>query len=48
MKKINRILKELSKLYEFNRRIKSYKLKKKEASDKRLETDTTPRRTPQS
>jgi len=43
MKKINRILKQLSDLYEFNRRIKGYELKKKETADKRLEKDASAR-----
>jgi hypothetical protein len=47
MKKINRVLKELSDLYEFNRRIKGYELKKKEAAKKRLEKEAADRRAPQ-
>jgi len=34
MKKIDRILKQLSDLYEFNRRIKGYALKKREAANR--------------
>jgi hypothetical protein len=36
MKKIDKILKQLSDLYEFNRRIKGYELKKKDPTDKHL------------
>jgi hypothetical protein len=43
MKKINRILKQLSDLYAFNRRIKGYEPKKKETADKRSEKDASPR-----
>jgi hypothetical protein len=32
MKKINKVLKQLSDLYEFNRKIESYVLKKKEVA----------------
>lgn len=34
MKKINKVLKQLSDLYEFNRRIKGYALKKREAANR--------------
>jgi len=34
MKKIDRILKQLGDLYEFNQRIKSYALKKREATNR--------------
>ncbi len=44
MKKFDKILKQLSYLYEFNRRIKEYELKKKEPADKRLEKGTADRR----
>jgi hypothetical protein len=47
MKKINRILKQISDLYEFNRRIKGYKLRKKEAVGKQLEREQAARRAPQ-
>jgi len=48
MKKISKILKQLSDLYEFNRRIKKgYALKKKEEIDKRVERAATNLRTPQ-
>jgi hypothetical protein len=43
MKKINKILKQLSDLYEFNRRIKDYELRKNETTDKRLEKDASVR-----
>jgi hypothetical protein len=44
MKKIDKILRQLSDLYEFNRRIKGYKLKKKESADKPLEKAAADRR----
>jgi hypothetical protein len=47
MKKVDKILKQLSDLYEFNRRIKGYKLKKKESADERWERGLADRRTPQ-
>jgi hypothetical protein len=47
MKKIDRILKQLSDLYELNRRIKGYEPKKKEEADKRLTKDAANRRAPQ-
>ena len=48
MKKIDRVLKQLSDLYEFNRRIKKgYALKKKEEVDKRAERDAANLRAPQ-
>jgi hypothetical protein len=48
MKKINRILKQLSDLYEFNRRIKGYALQKRGAANRVAEgfsppAPTTPR-----
>jgi len=47
MEKIIRILKQLSGLYEFNRRIKGYTLRKREESDpKRLARTTADRRRP--
>jgi len=46
MKKIDRILKQLSDLYEFNRRIKGYTLKKEEEANKRLKKDPANRRAP--
>ena len=48
MKKISRVLKQLSDLYEFNRRIKGYTLKKEEAANKRSEREAINRRDPQS
>ncbi len=36
MTKIDSVLKKLSDLYEFNRKITAYKLKKKEKADKSL------------
>jgi hypothetical protein len=42
MKKINRILKQLSDLYEFNRRIKGYALKKRGAADRVAEGFSPP------
>jgi hypothetical protein len=47
MKKINKVLKQLSDLYEFNRRIKGYEPMEKEAAKKRLEKEPTDRRAPQ-
>jgi hypothetical protein len=44
MKKIDRILKQLSDLYEFNRRIKGYELKRKESAHKPLEKAAADRR----
>jgi len=47
MEKIIRILKQLSGLYEFNRRIKGYTLRKREENDpKKLARPTVDRRTP--
>ncbi len=48
MKKISKTLKQLSDLYEFNRRIKKgYALKKKQEVDKRVERDAANLRAPQ-
>lgn len=44
MKKIDRILKQLSDIYEFNRKIKEYQLKKKERANKSLKRDARPGR----
>jgi len=41
MKKIDRVLKKLSELYDFNRKLKAYKLKEK--ANKRFEPVTRPR-----
>ena len=43
MTKIERVLKKLSDLYEFNRKIKGYALKKKEKAKKSLRPTGTPR-----
>jgi len=48
MKKIDRVLKQLSHLYEFNRRLKTYRMKNKGPAKKRLERDANDRRTSQS
>ena len=42
MKKINRILKQLGDLYEFNQRIKGYALKKREATNRVAEGSSPP------
>ena len=42
MKKINRILKQLGDLYEFNQRIKGYTLKKREATNRVAEGFSPP------
>ncbi len=42
MKKIDRVIKKLSDLYEFNRKIKTYKLGKKERANKSLKRDARP------
>jgi len=42
MKKINRILKQLGDLYEFNQRIKGYALKKREATNRVAEGFSPP------
>jgi len=42
MKKINRILKQLGDLYEFNQRIKGYALKKREATNRVAESSSPP------
>jgi len=42
MKKINKILKQLSDLYEFNRRIKGYALKKRGAANRVAEGFSPP------
>jgi hypothetical protein len=39
MTKIDRLLKKLSDLYEFNRKIKAYKLRAKEGANKSLKED---------
>jgi hypothetical protein len=43
MKKIDRVIKKLSDLYEFNRKIKAYELGKKEKA-KSLKPTDSPRR----
>ncbi len=43
MKKFDKILKQLSDLYEFNQRIKGYELKKNEATDKWVDKDASAR-----
>ncbi|GAB4343751.1 MAG: hypothetical protein Kow0099_22560 [Candidatus Abyssubacteria bacterium] len=43
MKKFDRVLKQLSDLYEFNRRLKQYTVKKKEPADTRSPKDTPTR-----
>jgi hypothetical protein len=44
MTRIDRILKKLSDLYEFNRKIKAYELKEKEGAKKALKPAGNPRR----
>ncbi len=44
MKKIDRVIKKLSDLYEFNRKIKTYELVKKERANKSLKPTDIPRR----
>ncbi|MBI4763421.1 MAG: hypothetical protein HY787_02290 [Deltaproteobacteria bacterium] len=44
MTRIDRVLKRLSDLYEFNRKIKAYQLKKKERANKSLKPTSNPRR----
>ena len=44
MKKIDRVIKKLSDLYEFNRKIKAYVLVKKEKANKPLKPTDSPRR----
>jgi hypothetical protein len=44
MKKIDRVIKKLSDLYEFNRKIKTYELGKKEKANKSLKPTDSPRR----
>jgi len=46
MKKINRILKQLGDLYEFNQRIKGYTLKKREATNRVVKGFSHPSTTP--
>jgi len=41
MTKIDRVLKELSELYDFNRKLKAYKVKEK--ANEGLESDAKPR-----
>jgi hypothetical protein len=48
MKKIDKKLKQLSDLYEFNRRLKKYRLKSKETANKQSEKDTPERHVPRS
>lgn len=48
MKKIDRVLKQLSDLYEFNRRLKRYKLKKKETVNTQSEKGDAERHAPRS
>jgi hypothetical protein len=43
MTKIERVLKKLSDLYEFNRKIKDYALKKKEKANKSIQPTQNPR-----
>ena len=44
MKKFDRVLKLLSELYEFNRKIKAYELRKKEGTNKSLKPTGKPQR----
>jgi len=46
MKKIDRILKQLSDLYEFNRKIRAYELRKKEKVNRSLKRDVAQDRHP--
>jgi hypothetical protein len=39
MKRIDKVLKKLSELYEFNRRIKAYQLREKGRANKSLKED---------
>jgi hypothetical protein len=39
MKRIDNVLKKLSELYEFNRRIKAYRLREKRSADKARKED---------
>ncbi|MDQ1333227.1 MAG: hypothetical protein QG552_177 [Thermodesulfobacteriota bacterium] len=41
MTKIDRVLKKISDLYEFNRKLKAYELKEKERANKSLKEDAT-------
>jgi len=44
MKRIDRVLKQLSDLYEFNRKIRAFELRRREKANKLLKPTGNPRR----